>query len=92
MALSGTEIREEVDARKLSLQGEEAWNLMAKAEKIVIAGGRNVEEIVPNAKTKEEVLSKIVGRTGNLRAPSVRKGDVFYVGYNDELYALIASR
>ncbi len=40
---------------------------------------------------KEELLAKIVGRSGTLRAPTLRQGGVFYIGYNDELYALITS-
>ncbi len=65
---------------------------MAKASKILIAGGRKVEEMVPQEAAKEELLAKIVGRSGTLRAPTLRQGDVFYIGYNDELYALITSR
>ena len=65
---------------------------MAKASKVLIAGGRKVEEMVPQTAAKEELLAKIVGRSGTLRAPTLRQGDVFYIGYNDELYALITSR
>jgi hypothetical protein len=64
---------------------------VAKASKILIVGGRKVEEMVPQAAAKEELLAKIVGRSGTLRAPTLRQGDVFYIGYNDELYALITS-
>lgn len=65
---------------------------MAKASKILIAGGRKVEEVMPQEAAKEELLAKIIGRSGTLRAPALRQGDVFYIGYNDELYALITSR
>lgn len=65
---------------------------MAKASKILIAGGKKVEEVMPQEAAKEELLAKIIGRSGTLRAPALRQGDVFYIGYNDELYALITSR
>jgi arsenate reductase-like glutaredoxin family protein len=65
---------------------------VAKASKILIAGGRKVEEVMPQEAAKEELLAKIIGRSGTLRAPALRQGDVFYIGYNDELYALITSR
>ena len=65
---------------------------MAKASKILIAAGKKVEEVMPQEAVKGELLAKIIGRSGTLRAPALRQGDVFYIGYNDELYRLIASR
>ncbi len=65
---------------------------MAKASKILIAGGRKVEEALPRETAKAELLAKIVGRSGTLRAPALRQGDVFSIGYNDQLYALITRR
>jgi hypothetical protein len=91
VALGGIEIKEEVDARKQSLQGEEAWELMAGAARIMIASGQKIDEIVPDERGKGALLAMIIGRTGNLRAPTLRRDDVFYVGYNDELYRLIIS-
>jgi arsenate reductase-like glutaredoxin family protein len=85
-------IREEADARKQALASAEVWDLVAKASKILVAGGRKVEEVVPREAAKEELLAKIIGRSGTLRAPALRQGDVFYIGYNDELYRLITSR
>lgn len=46
---------------------------------------------MPGEIGRDEILVKVTGRTGNLRAPVLRRGDVLYVGYNDELYALISS-
>jgi hypothetical protein len=65
---------------------------VAKASKILIAGGRKVEEAMPREAAKADLLAKIVGRSGTLRAPTLRQGDVFYIGYNDQLYALITRR
>ncbi len=31
-------------------------------------------------------MKKILGRSGNLRAPAMRHGKTFYIGYNDGLY------
>jgi hypothetical protein len=80
-----------VDARKQVLQGDAAWHLVEKAGKILVAAGRKVEEFFPVAMTKDEVLAKITGRTGNLRAPALRRGEVFFIGYNEALYNLITS-
>ena len=59
---------------------------MESAESIVVAKGKSVETFVPNEDTREDVLKVVLGRSGSLRAPTVKSGDVFYVGYNETLY------
>ena len=41
---------------------------------------------IPDPASREEILKVSLGRTGNLRAPTLRAGKVFYVGYNAEMY------
>jgi len=38
---------------------------------------------------KEEILKAAMGRSGTLRAPAVRKNDVVYIGYNENIYDMI---
>lgn len=68
------------------MAGEDAWQLVAGAGKIHVASGKNIVEFDPGTADKKEIMSKITGRTGNLRAPTLRKGKEFYVGYNTALY------
>jgi arsenate reductase-like glutaredoxin family protein len=35
---------------------------------------------------KDEFLDAVLGATGNLRAPTVRKGKTLLVGFNEEAY------
>ena len=60
---------------------------MGSAERIVVAKGKSVETFVPNENDREAILKVVLGRSGSLRAPTVQTGKVFYVGYNDALYA-----
>ncbi len=76
----------EVNAKKEIYNGEEAWAVIADARKVVVANGRKIIEFEPSTADKEEMLKKITGRTGNLRAPTLKRDDVFYVGYNAEMY------
>ncbi len=62
------------------------WELMGSAERIVVAKGRRVETFVPTEDSQESILKVVLGRSGSLRAPTVRTGDVFLVGYNATLY------
>lgn len=86
------EIIVEVDARKQTVQGEELWNLLKSGGKALIASGGKVEDISLQDCIKEEALAKLTGRTGNLRAPALRTGNIFYIGYSDALYKQLVVR
>ncbi len=78
-------ISEEVNAAKDTIKGDGIWQLVKDADKVVVASGKNILDYNPVA-DKEEMLLKMSGRTGNLRAPTLRCGNSFYVGFNEELY------
>ena len=79
----------EVDARKEVLSGEKAWEIMKAADTVYVASGKKTIEFVPSKTTREELMQKATGRTGNLRAPVIRKKNILYVGYNQEMYEAI---
>ncbi len=80
-------IVQEVDARKSVLQDEAAWKLFAQAKLVRVAKGKKVLEYVrPGESVRDELLAAALGRTGNLRAPTLRQGTTCYVGYNEALY------
>ncbi len=79
-------IDREVNAKKETFAGEDAWNVIVDARKVYVASGKNILEFDPATADREELLKKITGRTGNLRAPALKLGDVFYIGYNVEMY------
>lgn len=79
-------VDKEVDAKKEIFNGEEAWKVIAEASKVYVASGKKITEFDPATADKEEMLKKITGRTGNLRAPTLKRGNVFYIGYNAEIY------
>lgn len=80
------EITEEVNAAKYTVSGEGVWGLVSGAASIVVASGRKVVQFDPAVDDKNEILAKISGRTGNLRAPTLRIGKTYYVGFNESLY------
>ena len=49
-------------------------------------GGLYVPESVP-VLSKAEIAAVLIGPSGNLRAPTVRKGRVLLVGFDEETYA-----
>ena len=74
------------DARKEQMDATAVWDLMGSAERIVVAKGRRVETFVPTEDTQESILKVVMGRSGSLRAPTVRSGEIFFVGFNETLY------
>ncbi len=70
------------------MSGEAIWKLVEGAEKVYVTSGKKILEFTP-PDNKEEMLKKMSGRTGNLRAPTLREGNVFYVGFNEDLYTTV---
>lgn len=80
------EAKETISANKEKLGLEAALQLAGEVSKIVATRGKSVVEI----KTKdadEELLKKhLIGPTGNLRSPVIRKGKTLFVGFNEEAF------
>ncbi len=79
-------IATQVNAKKQTYSGEEAWRFIAGADTVHVASGQKCLEFSPSMADKDALLKKITGPTGNLRAPALKIGNVFYVGYNAALY------
>ena len=80
------EAEDRTDARKEKLEADAVWDLMGSAEQIVVAKGKSVVTFVPDEDDRDAILKAVLGRSGSLRAPTVKTGNVFFVGYNDVLY------
>jgi len=82
----GVAIKEEVNAKKQTFKGEEALSVVTGAKKVFVASGKKILEYDLASADKDELLKKITGPSGNLRAPTLKKGDSYYVGFNPEMY------
>lgn len=70
-------------SRKLAKK--EASELAKQASKIVVAKGKKISEF-SGGKASKDVVEAMLGPTGNLRAPTIRKGKTVIVGFNDEVF------
>lgn len=84
-------IGEEVNASKETISGEDVWSLFKEAPLVIVASGKKILEFDPQTADREEFLKKVTGRTGNLRAPALRIGSNYYIGFNEELYKKIGT-
>ncbi len=61
---------------------------MAKqASLVIVAKGKKVSEFKPAGKAGKDVVDAMLGPTGNLRAPTIRKGKTVIVGFNEDVLA-----
>ena len=82
----GISINEAVEARKQKIADDDAWELLSGAEKIVVGKGKKVVTFDPKTDSKEDILKSCLGRTGNLRAPTLKIGNLLVVGFNEDMY------
>lgn len=75
------------DARKEPLGEDAAWELLAGAREIVVAKGKQQLTLNPRSDSRAAILAEALGRSGTLRAPTLKLGDQLVVGYGEALYA-----
>ncbi len=61
---------------------------MDGATKVVVAKGKKVVtfDMAKDPPSKAELEKHVLGPTGNLRAPAIRTGKTWLVGFNEEAY------
>ena len=65
---------------------DQVWDFLKQASTVHVASGQKTLIFKPDSASKDELISKATGRTGNLRAPALRIGNDLYIGYNAALY------
>lgn len=80
--------KEVVSANKIRLCVPEALELVGKCNRLVVSKGTKAYEIdlKKEPKTAEELQALIIGPTGNLRAPTIRRGKTLFVGFQAETF------
>jgi hypothetical protein len=78
-----------VDARRATIKGEQALGLLGAVDEIYATRGQRVVyvDLRKGRPAKAELLELLLGPTGNLRAPTLRKGRTLVVGFDEATYA-----
>ena len=81
--------KEEQNASKDKLDGPAALALAHDATTVVVARGKKVLtfKMKTDAPEDDELLKVILGRSGTLRAPTLRRGKTLLVGFSDDAYS-----
>jgi arsenate reductase-like glutaredoxin family protein len=78
------EIKETIPASR-KLGEDTARDLVASAKTVTIAKGKKLD-VYSGGTASDEVVPKMLGSTGNLRAPTITVGDRVVVGFNEAVY------
>lgn len=84
----GITVKEEIDSSKTRLSRQEALDLARGATRIIAAKGTKVLvfDMKKQPPDEETLLAALIGPTGNLRAPVIRRGSTLLVGFQEEMY------
>ncbi len=77
-----------LDARKEHLGRAEAIRLARSADRVVVAKGKQVVafDMRRDPPGDDALAAALLGPTGNLRAPALRRGRTLLVGFGAEAY------
>jgi len=80
-----------VDARKSTLKEKEALALVGEVDEIFASKGKQVVhlDLKREKPDKATLLGLLLGPTGNLRAPTLRKGRTLVVGFDEATYGKV---
>jgi len=82
-------VAEQADAKKATIKGDAALNVLKNVDELHVAKGKKVVHVdLRHARpARAELLALLLGPTGNLRAPTVRKGRSLIVGFDEATYS-----
>lgn len=80
-----------MNAKKTKLGREEAIRLAKEADELYVVKGKKVTHIdLRKSRPDDDTLAGLLlGPTGNLRAPTLRRGRTLIVGFDAETYRKI---
>ena len=84
-------VAETVNATKVRYDEADALALLDGIDTLIATKGKKVETFDLKTARPDDatLLARLMGPTGNLRAPTVRVGRTLVVGFNEEVYAQV---
>lgn len=82
-------VKQQVSASKDRRGRKEALELACSVQRIVAARGKKVVifDMKNDPPDEETLLHHLLGPTGNLRAPTMRRGKTLFVGFQEDEFA-----
>jgi arsenate reductase-like glutaredoxin family protein len=88
LAKAGIDTAEQVDAKKVPMSPEQALALVKDVDQLYVAKGAKVVhlDLKREKPDRATLLGLLLGPSGNLRAPTLRKGRTLLVGFDEPTY------
>ncbi|MCG8688058.1 MAG: hypothetical protein MI892_24500 [Desulfobacterales bacterium] len=83
---NGISVEQISDARKEKIDADQAWDMVKGQSQVFIGKGKKILEFTPDEANREDILKSAMGRSGNLRAPTVKTGGKVLIGFNEDIY------
>ena len=76
------------DAKKATIKGDAALGVLKDVDEVYVAKGKRVVHVDLRREKppRADLLGLLLGPTGNLRAPTLRKGRTLIVGFDEATY------
>ncbi|NOT54782.1 MAG: hypothetical protein HOP18_09280 [Deltaproteobacteria bacterium] len=89
LAQKGITAKTIIDARKERFGAEAALKLTEEVSEVIAAKGKKVVRfnLAKDKPSRDDLLAVLMGPSGNLRAPTLRKGKKLLVGFEPTAYA-----
>jgi arsenate reductase-like glutaredoxin family protein len=87
------DVKSSTDATRERRGPAEALALAKSVAAIQVARGKKILSIdmKKDAPEDDTLVSYLLGPSGNLRAPTIRRGNTLYVGFNEEAYQALVT-
>lgn len=88
LAKAGIDTAEQVDAKKVRMGPEQVLGLVKDVDQLYVAKGAKVVhlDLKREKPDRATLLGLLLGPSGNLRAPTLRKGRTLLVGFDEPTY------
>ncbi len=85
------ETAEQVDAKKVRMGPEQALGVLKGVDQLYVAKGSKVVhlDLKKDRPERATLLGLLLGPSGNLRAPTLRKGRILLVGFDEPTYKAV---
>jgi arsenate reductase-like glutaredoxin family protein len=78
----------QADAKKATIKGDAALGVLKDVDELYVAKGKRIVHVDLRREKppRAELLALLLGPTGNLRAPTLRKRRTLIVGFDEATY------
>ena len=89
LAKNGITVKTQSDARKERIGPDDAIKLTQEVSEVIAAKGKKIVRynLIKDKPSREDLLTIMIGPSGNLRAPTLRKGKKLLVGFDPGVYS-----